>query len=212
MDTPFMRAENATHKLEVFYDSDAESPREFIREAGNTSRFVTWLNHFQSPDENTYYDQDEYLDWWFGPENDATAGVILPVYESGYGHRYSTGDALTARPEMASDAGVDGFISSTAKQIKEWGVPIEKVAEYLAGEVAAYSKWANGEYWGYVLSEKIHHWIEDTYKGPSSGGQKRYETDGWEETDSCWGFDYDDPKQGLRDNLSDFDALIEELA
>lgn len=254
MDTPFMSAENATHKLEVFYDQDAESPREFISEAGGTSTFIIWSRAYHSPDDNEFHEPFDFQVWWSGAwavmcpdgsewhspyaskedaekelgylvaqghegysvahldEGAGVGGVCLPVFA--YEHGAIMYRASKDGNPCPWDSGQAGYIYSTADQIKEWGVEIEKVPEYLSGEVDSYSRWANGEFWGYVLSEKVRVERVDIRTNLVDRQIQKVETESevWDETDSCWGFDYDDVEQGLRDWLSDYDELIEALS
>ena len=124
-------------------------------------------------------------DSWAISDGMGAGGVCLPVfkYEHG-GVAYSTGSFSDPW-----DSGQVGFIYTTAEDIARTGPvdgDVEFMAKYHAGktlvevvtsilqaEVEEYSKWANGECFGYVLSE----WTGNY------DGEDRYE-----EIDTCWGF------------------------
>src|ERR1035437_10207344 len=122
---------------------------------------------------------------WGPSDGRGAGGVFLPFfkYEHG-GVAYSTGEfadpwdsgqvgfIYTTAEDIARTGPVDGDVEWMAKH-HEGKTLIEVVTSILQAEVEEYSKWANGECFGYVLSE----WTGNY------DGEDRYE-----EIDTCWGF------------------------
>jgi hypothetical protein len=96
-------------------------------------------------------------------------GVILPLYL--YDHSGIT--ISTGRFSCPWDSGQIGFIFISKEKIrKEYGwknltkARLEKIEEYLKGEVKTYDQYLTGDVYGYRITD----------------------TDTEEEVDSCWGF------------------------
>jgi hypothetical protein len=176
---PVASAQNKYFKLEIHQDDDNESPREY----DNLGTFITWDRGYNSPDTNDYRTPDDFLEAW----HDWPGGVLLPVFKFEHGGvAYRTTDFGDKW-----DSGQVGFIFASAEDIaKNWGEKVtdsewfaqhygagssstDAVLGILVAEVEEYSMWANGESYGYILSE---------WKGNHDG------EDEYEEIESCWGF------------------------
>lgn len=106
------------------------------------------------------------------------ARLVLPVGMIEHsGVAYYVGSGAHWCDPGGWDSGICGFILDTPKSRKECGgdddayYTPELIEECLRGEIEEYSKWANGEVYGYVIKT-----IPDD------------EDDEGDEIDSCWGF------------------------
>lgn len=172
--------ETFTHNgytVEIFPDTDAESPRECC----NQGTFWTMERRSISPDAmevpgNVFESVSRLFGGIATAESNAKAldreTVWIPVWK--YEH---SGVVYAAAPENPFtcpwDSGQVGIIFAKRENIRaEYGVKRitpkirETVLKNLKQEVESYSKWANGEFVGYVVKD----------------------SDG-EEVDSCWGID-----------------------
>ena len=160
------------YRLIVEYDESCESPREWCP-AGN---FITWDNRYNSPDDNPFSYPQEFEEWW---EDSGKGGVCLPVYKYEHG-----GVAFSTGPFSCQwDSGQVGYIYVTADEIAhEWGGVQDLLGlaeECLTAEVETYSKWANGECYGFVLQKSSTCDHGETH---------------WDTVESVWGMiGYDEP-------------------
>lgn len=125
-----------------------DSPRV---ECDNLGTFITWMDHYASPDRNEYDSIEEFceyhgLDSATGYIPSIAKMVIMPVYTYSHGEtRYAT-----IPYGCPWDSCFAGFIYVTYEDIKkEYGCKyvtkniLFKVREALAAEVKAYDQWCN---------------------------------------------------------------------
>jgi hypothetical protein len=145
--------------IRIEYDQHSKSPRDW----DNLGTFIGFHRRYnigdtRGSDFSTPEDVQEYL-----AENPS---IILSVYM--YEH---SGVAYSTTPFSCPwDSGQVGVIFvEKVKAAEEYGAltdeVIEKIKSRLKGEIETYSKWANGEVYGFIVEDK----------------------DG-EHVDSCWGF------------------------
>lgn len=155
------------HTIEIIPDEDAESPRDAYSNLGivvgshGRHRIGGQSDVYNGPS----IDFDDFEDW---DEVEAHLrsehGVVqmLPVYMIDH-----SGTAYSTAPFSCSwDSGQVGFIIATEDTIKDIGTPHALVDEALTAEVAEWSRWAQGYYVGYTVT--------------NANG---------EVIDSCWGID-----------------------
>jgi hypothetical protein len=172
------------HKLEIFQDTDAESPREW----DNLGTMVCWHSRYNLGDDHNFSSPQDFQEWL--KENDPDA-VILPLYL--YDH---SGITMSTGPFGCRwDSGQVGWIYVTLAKIQaEYGTTspeqIEKVKEYLKGEVETYDQFLRGDVYGFVLSKAEH--------------CETCDHEEWKNEESCWGFYGDDPfENGIADHLDE---------
>lgn len=174
----------------IHLDCDCESPREW---ECNMGTFLTWMNHYDSPDDNDFEGFDDLgMEYGIRCEDNPgqfitkfneKAGVCLPVYalvHSGVAYSASWSNPF----HDPWDSGFVGVIFATKERIRELRCVkrVTKkvrhaVVEELMSEVELYNDWAQGSCYGFIT----------------------YDCDG-DEVDSCWGFIGSDPdKSGLAD-------------
>jgi hypothetical protein len=165
------KSEDVQWKVEVVYDHDCDSPRD---NDTNLGTFITWHRKYSSPDANTFTEPSDFNRWWLLVENDPRY-VRVPVYmyeHSGVIYRASSG----SNPFSDRwDSGMVGWIFSTPESIEITGVPLDSIESQLIEEVDYYSKWAEGECYGYVISKRKSHCDIP-------------EHDSFDVRDSCFGF------------------------
>lgn len=152
--------------IKIHNDDSAESPRDW----DNLGTITAWHRNYNLSDERHNYDVDDFIKEVVNDPN----VISLPVYM--YEH---SGVALnTTGFSCRWDSGQVGWIHVHKDKVrKEYSVKRitkkirDKVESVLRSEIETYSKYVNGEVYGYVVEDK----------------------DG-EHVDSCWGFigDYDD--------------------
>jgi len=155
------------YKIEVFNDEDAQSPRE----DDNLGTMICFHGRYNLGDKHDY-NHHNYNGWDDMEKNiikDNNVGVILPLYL--YDHSGITMN--TTGFSCRWDSGRVGFIFISKDKIrKEYGWKnltkkrLEKIKEYLVGEVKTYDQYLTGDVYGYRITD----------------------TDSEEEVDSCWGF------------------------
>jgi hypothetical protein len=124
--------------------------------------------------------------------------VILPLYL--YDHSGIT--ISTGSFSCMFDSGQVGWIVCDKDTIeKEWAGNRDLAEKCLRAEVAVYDDYLTGNVWGYIAEERevMDCWDLD-------------DNEGWETTDSCWGFYGSDPEtNGIKDHLCDdyADALAD---
>lgn len=150
--------------VELHYDENPQNPREW----SNLGKMICSHRRYTLGDEQ--FDPDDYEGWKDLEkhlyENEG-AGIVLPLglYDHS-GLSMYIGDS-----HDRWDGGQVGFIYATNEQLeKEYGVigceELEKVKKVLEGEVEEYTKYLNGEVYGFVV------------KNPATE----------EIVDSCWGY------------------------
>ena len=180
MEQPVHEETHNGHTIKIYYDNDAESPRDW----DNLGSLICGHSRYNLGDKHSFkggreflldlldFDEDCPLDVDQLVTRAEKIAVILPVYL--YDH---SGLAMnTTGFHCPWDSGQVGFIYATLTDLrKEYSVQRvsaklrDKVASLLKGEVTAYSDFLSGNVYGYVIEKDE------------------------EETDSCWGFigDYD---------------------
>lgn len=168
-------------------DSGVESPREWSN-LGKMICFHRRGNYGDKHEFDTPTDLNEFF-----KENNV---VKLPIYMYDHsGVTLSTGRGYPFNDPW--DAGQLGYIYATYEEIrKEYGIKyvtktiIEKVEKVLKSEVAVYSRYLNGEVYG---------WMVSTLEDPE------------EQLDSVWGY-YDCPAEVLKEGRDHVDWLIKDKA
>lgn len=172
--------------LKIERDEDAESPRDFEM---NLGIMICFHKRYDLGDKHDM--KSDWFDGWEGmkeyitcptdkPYRDVGEGLgathILPLYLMDH-----SGLAMSCGAYGCPwDSGQVGFIYTTAEKIAEIGIAEENVLDSLRAEVDVYSKYIEGDCWGYV--------IEDS--------------DG-DVADSCWGFyGYDVAEEEGKDALA----------
>lgn len=150
---PITTVEHEGHTIEIFYDPDSESPRGW----GTATTFWTFHPRYCSPDPNPNRD--------FKPND--REHIWLPVWI--YDHSEVIYEAAVVNPFSCPwDSGCVGLIWVSKEDIRRlfgWKHLTKtralQVVEWLKAEVREYSRWANGEVYGFEI--------------PDTG-------------ESCWGF------------------------
>ena len=188
--------ENENLKLEIVYDPDPESPREW----DNLGTMVCWHSKYALGDKQPKMDLRDWSHRLVNMDDDTEPSVvweeihkqfiILPLYLYDHG-------GITMRTSKFScgwDSGQVGWIY--CEKGKE-GMTDEQLTNYLEGEVETYDTFLRGEIYGFrayklVTCKECGH-IEE------------------EEVDLCWGFyGSDHVKSGLIEYLPDeFKALLD---
>lgn len=180
MEQPVHEETHNGHTIKIYYDNDAESPRNW----DNLGTLICGHSRYNLGDTHSFKGGREFLLDLLDLDEDSPLdvdqlviraekiAVILPVYL--YDH---SGLAMnTTGFHCPWDSGQVGFIYATLTDLrKEYSVQRvsaklrDKTASLLKGEVTAYSDFLSGNVYGYVIEKND------------------------EETDSCWGFigDYD---------------------
>lgn len=174
-------------RLEILHDNNSNSPREWT----NIGVFLTKSNEYMSPDgtEHPLYDimcrtgeeagsTSDHIELMFKEAKAEGINVsrILPVYLIEHGN-------IVYRLGMNTnrwDGSQCGFYFVTEEAEKEF-LTNEELEGAIEDELEAYTKWVNGEVYGYVLLDE-------------KGDLK----------DSCWGFyDIGDIKENLPEEFKD---------
>lgn len=163
------KTETEQPRLVIQLDSSPSSPRE----DSNIGYFIIQSNKYNSPDthnelQQVIRDTAQYAtsseDHMKRIVEDFSEKILfidaVAIYEHS-GLSYSLGY------KSGWDWSNNGFYIVTEKSIQEIGIEydVDKVKQIIEGELETYTKYANGEIYGYTL----------------------YDEDG-EEIDSCWGF------------------------
>ena len=162
------------YRIRTFYDEDGDSPRNW----DNLGTMVCFHSRYDLGDKHEYHHQD--YNGWDEMEKDIikkeNVAVILPLYI--YDHSGITMN--TTGFSCGWDSGQVGFIFISKEKIreefnikritKEW---VEKITEYLKGEVETYDQYLRGEVFGYRI-----------VKVSTCDLGHEHE----EEVDSCWGY------------------------
>lgn len=170
-----MRRPYQGHIVKIYYDTDAESPREW----SNLGTLICWHRRYRLGDSHQFDSPEAFLrdlavasaqsDLSMNQlcERAERKAVILPVFL--YDH---SGLAMnTSGFHCPWDSGQVGFVYATLEVVrKEFGTKRvtkalrEKAEDILRGEIVSYDAYLAGRVYGYVI-----------------------EQDG-EEIDACWGF------------------------
>lgn len=194
MEEPIETIEYKGYNINIYYDTDLESPRDW----NNLGIMICWHNRYNLSDKNCnkYNDPTDFLadlagkddDWCYDKTiNDlyteaSKHAVILPLYL--YDH---SGITMSVNPFSCPwDSGQVGYIYATHDTIKkEFGLKKlgkkakKKAEEILIGEVKTYDTYLTGDVYGYKITDKDNKDIDSCI-------------------DSCWGFyGYDHEKSGL---------------
>lgn len=152
--------------LNVFYDDDANSPREW----DNLGTMLCFHRRYTLGDKNPFSAND--FDSWEELENilrtEENAHTILPL--SLYDH---SGISMSVGgPSCAWDSGQVGFIYVTKEKVEAEGIDGSKVEEYLRGEVEAYNQYLTEDVFRYEISRVsvCDHGCEHTELVDSCGG------------------------------------------
>ena len=181
-----------TKELRIIQDDCAESPRTSCDPLGT---MICFHKSYNLGDKHNYDNPEEFRECI----NENDIAVILPLYL--YDH---SGITMSTTPFSCSwDSGQVGWIYVTKEIVREnYGVKriskklLEKVTNYLLGEVKTYDQYLTGEVYGFQL-------VEIT---TSDCGEKHEEI-----LDSCWGFYGSDLNEnGILENLdSDSRKIVE---
>lgn len=188
------RAESKDAVLKIFRDEDAPNPREW----DNLGTMVCGHRRYRLGDEqaaNTelYGSWDEWLEGELGKDV-----IALPLYLYDHGGLAMSTEGWRYPFNDPWDAGQVGWIYVTKEKVRrEYGVKRvtrkvrDRVLAVLEAEVEEYSRWLEGDVYGYVLEDA---------KG--------------NEIDSCWGFFGTDwHKNGMADQIPvEYLFLLEKAA
>lgn len=169
--------------VKLFYDEDAESPREW----DNLGILVCFHRRYNLGDETDfgYHDPSDFEAW--RKEHADEIALILPVYlydHSGLRIKIGSFHGLLPQGHAEFDSGQVGYIYVTKERLREeysvkriTKATITKAERVLNGEIDTYDQFLSGQVYGYVVETKPED--EDEDEG--------------EHLDSCWGifgFDY----------------------
>ncbi|WP_428323607.1 hypothetical protein [Nitrosopumilus sp.] len=178
---------NGDQVLEIFYDTNPASPREW----DNLGTIVTKKNHHYTIGDQQVEDIDEFLQ----SQGDI---VKVPVYMIDH-----SGISLSTRDfNDPWDSGMIGYIFATKEKIKnEYSVKritkktLTKVENIFNGELDTYDQYVNGNVYGFVLSKVSECDHNEEHK---------------KHIDSCWGFYGDDLiSNGIADYVENFEKFKE---
>lgn len=175
MNEPVYEEAYQGHKIKIYHDSDAESPREW----SNLGTLICWHRRYRLGDSHQFDSPEAFLCDLTGVpaqsdlsmeqlrERAKRKVIILPVFL--YDH---SGLAMnTIGFHCPWDSGQVGYVYVTREAVrKEFGVKRvtsalrQKAEDILRGEIVSYDAYLGGRVYGYVI-----------------------EQDG-EEIDVCWGF------------------------
>lgn len=183
-------------KLEILWDEDAESPREWE----NLGKMVCWHPRYKLGDRHGFIDPEEFERFW---TEDGGGGVRLPLFLmdhsglsmscSDFGDPWDSGQVgwiYISPTDLAKKYGPT--IGSDWYEKYHPGKTVEQIAaECLRGEVRVYDQYLRGEVYGFVLVSTEPN--GDDGFGAFVGNN--------EVIDSCWGF-YGDPKDnGMKEHV-----------
>jgi len=179
----------------ILYDGDAMNPR---TEMSNVGTIICKSNKYGLGDENQTADMDDCNSWdevekLIRKEYGRDA-IMLPVYI--YDHSGIT--INTTGFSCGWDSGrIATIVVSREKARKEYGMKritksnLEKVLNYLKGEIETYDQYLTGEVYGYSITEQMV-----TDEG------EEYD----EDRESCWGY------YGMECIKEDATSILESLS
>jgi hypothetical protein len=178
-DKPIKTEIYKNHKIEIYPDSDPESPRKW----DNIGTMICFHRRYNLGDKHSFGSPDDFQE--FMDENKDSIAVILPIYM--YDHSGITiSTSRTGQYADRWDSGQIGYIYVTKDKVKEeYGEAddaIEKATSYLEGEIETYDQYLTGEVYGYIINGSC--------------------VDG----DSCWG--YYGEKTAIETAREEIDGLI----
>jgi hypothetical protein len=178
--------EHKGYNIKIEQDDCGESPREW----DNLGTMACSHKRYNLGDKDHGVNFDDYNSWdevEAGICKDNNIAIILPIYM--YDHSGIT--INTTGFSCPWDSGQIGFIFVTKETVrKEYGrctkKNLEKVNNYLEGEVRTYDQFLTGDVYGYTITDETG-----------------------EEVDSCWGFyghDYcEEEAKSIVDNIIEAD-------
>jgi hypothetical protein len=156
------------YKIEIFQDEDPRSPRE----DDNLGTMICFHSRYSLGDKHDFSTPSEFRK---SIRNKRKIGIVLPLYL--YDHSGITMN--TSGFSCPWDSGQVGWIFITKEKIREEYSKqriskqlMNRVREYLIGEVQTYDQYLTGDVYGYRITE-----IKPD--DPDAEG---------EEIDSCWGY------------------------
>jgi hypothetical protein len=158
------------------------------REEENLGHMVTWAKRYQLGDEQPSMEPE---DWREAFGEDEPTHVLLPLYLMDH-----SGLSMSVGPFLCPwDSGQVGWIYATPADAERIGIPwdVEKVTEYLTGEVQTYATYLEGGCWGFLVE-----------KGEECSLGHMH----WETVDSCWGFYGDLEESGALDHMAEEDRPL----
>jgi hypothetical protein len=169
-------------KLEIHQDDTAESPREW----DNNGVMVCFHRRYNLGEKHEHSSAQDFLDW--RKEQGDKIIAILPLYLYDHsGLSISTGEF-----SCPWDSGQVGWIYASRESLESGGhnvdeIDVQKVEEWLRGEVKTYDQFLRGDVYGFIVREA---------PCEKCGGEGK-------SGDSCWGFYGDDPTEnGMSDHLA----------
>lgn len=188
MEQLYKQIECRGHYINIYYDENAESPREW----SNLGTFYTsHRNYLPEKDFYKNFEHEEVFDERGGFQDSFLKHyVALKIYL--YDH---SGLTISSSPFSCPwDSGLFGMVAVDVEKVKkEYGWKAltsrrrRKIEEYLQGEINTYDQYLRGEVYGFQVTP-----IDD----------------GGEIIDSCWGYF---GKDGLEQIESECRAIIDNL-
>jgi hypothetical protein len=178
---------NDGRSLEIHSDDSPESPREW----DNNGIMVCFHSRYNLGDKHDHKTPQDFLDW--KKEQGDNVIACLPLYL--YDH---SGLTMSTGPFSCPwDSGQVGWIVATRESLESGGhnvdeLDVEKVKEWLRGEVETFDQYLRGDIYGFILRKP--HTDCDCPNCDGTG----------EEEDSCWGFYGDDvTENGMIDHFEE---------
>ncbi len=179
----FQTFKKGDEKLEIFFDENPESPREY----DNLGVMVCSHSQYSLGDEQIDCSFQEYLDKNDMTQDDIAIQLPLWLYDHS-GITMSCGDRVYPYDDQW-DSGCVGVIYATKKKLmEEYSVErissklIERVTGYLKNEVKTYDDYLRGNVYGYIHSKILNCDLEHEHT---------------ETIDSCSGFIGDPEENGI---------------
>lgn len=206
-------------RARIIADDSPESPREW----SNVGTFVGFPHRrYRIGDREINADEETALrhGGWAGlvrhlqRQYGATHVEAIGMYDHS-GVAYYLGGGAHAFDAQGWDSGTCGFIYDSRESRQETGCPDNLIRDAFEAEIKAYTQWANGDVYGYVIEyrqlcaacDAIY--VEDEDATPDACPHCDVNDD-----ESCWGFYGLDPDNGMLDNApaDAHEAIREELA
>lgn len=131
----------ANFDAHIIIDEDPENPRKMYDNFGTLIAFHSRYDLSDNPD----WTQDELIE--YVKKDDVLA---LPVYIYEHGNVYLSTSGFNCK----WDSGQVGYIFAKYEDIKKEGWDIEQAKKYLESEIREFSKYLNGETYGYEIYRK----------------------------------------------------------